>query len=186
MKEALTHKPPPMWHNRADRRESVAISRNGNRAITPICRDRSIRTIHSCAQTTTYGVPAGAPVPDVAETAPQSSRALAMGNIAQGSHVIAGHDTLKTVVYEHSTTTLPAPSLAAGFSRYPKERIMSYEVGKDFLTISGAAAVLGVSRGTAANWSRAGILPVAFKTPGGARRYSKRQLEEWRENQGQR
>jgi excisionase family DNA binding protein len=46
------------------------------------------------------------------------------------------------------------------------------------LSISEAARVLGVSLSTVRRWSDSGTLP-SYRTPGGQRRYSRAQLEDF-------
>jgi len=48
------------------------------------------------------------------------------------------------------------------------------------LSISEAARVLGVSLSTVRRWSDAGVLP-SYRTPGGQRRFSRDQLEDFLE-----
>jgi putative resolvase len=50
-----------------------------------------------------------------------------------------------------------------------------------FLTVSEAAAILGVSPSTLRNWTNAGRVP-AFRTPGNQRRYLRREIEAFRES----
>ena len=46
------------------------------------------------------------------------------------------------------------------------------------LTISEAARFLGVSLSTVRRWSDAGVLP-SYRTPGGQRRFSREQIDEF-------
>jgi DNA repair protein RadD len=52
------------------------------------------------------------------------------------------------------------------------------EASQRFLNVSEAAAFLGVSAASLRKWSDQGIVPV-YRTPGGQRRYSPADLEEF-------
>lgn len=57
------------------------------------------------------------------------------------------------------------------------------------MTSREAAEYLGVSLATVRRWSDAGVGPACWRTPGGARRYDKAELDAWlaaqREENGQ-
>ena len=58
------------------------------------------------------------------------------------------------------------------------------EANQKFLNVSEAADVLGVSAASLRKWSDQGLVPV-FRTPGGQRRYSPTDLEQFLESMRQ-